>query len=307
MEYKDYYQVMGVERTATDEEIKRAYRKLARQYHPDVSKEQDAESRFKAINEAYDVLKDPEKRQAYDQLGHNWKAGQGFNPQDFGGFQPGFGQGGGDFSDFFEQFFGRRHGQHHSSKARAGEDLHTELTVTLEEAYQGASKTLQYEMVDYDAQGYGHKTPKAIKVKVPAGVSDGQQIRLAGQGQAGQAGAKAGDLYIKIRLHSHPLYHVHGHDLHLTVPLAPWEAALGAVIKVPTLGGAVEVKIPVGAKSGAKMRLKGRGLPGKVPGDQYLVLQIQAPAALTPEQQALYEKMAQLFPFDARKALHSSE
>lgn len=295
MEYKDYYKTMGLDKTATTEDIKRAYRKLARQYHPDVSKEKNAESRFKEINEAYEVLKDPEKRKSYDQLGSNWQNGQGFNPQDFGGFgQRSGGHGGGDFSDFFEQFFGAGAARHSQPRQKAGEDLQTELSISLEEAFHGAQKTLQYECPVFE-QGREQRVPKAIKVKVPAGVMDGQQIRISGQGSAGSHGAKAGDLYIKIKIQAHAKFEVQGRDLSLSLTIAPWEAALGATISVPTLGGAVEVKIPKGAKSGAKMRLKGRGLPGKVVGDQYLILQIQVPVPMTPEQVALYEKMAELF------------
>lgn len=304
MEYKDYYKTMGLEKTASTDDIKRSYRKLARQYHPDVSKEKDAESRFKDINEAYEVLKDPEKRKSYDQLGSHWQNGQGFNPQDFGGFgQRSGAQGSGDFSDFFEQFFGGGGQQrHHSPRQKIGEDLQTELSITLEEAFHGAQKSLQYECSVIE-QGRSQRVPKAIMVKVPAGVGDGQQIRLTGQGSAGSHGAKAGDLYIKINIQNHAQFTLKGRDLSLNLAVAPWEAALGATVSVPTLAGMVEVKIPQGTKSGALMRLKGRGLPGKVVGDQYLVLQIQAPVPTTPEQIALYEKMKQLFPFDFRSTV----
>ena len=301
MEYKDYYKIIGVAKDASLDEIKRSYRKLARKYHPDVSKEKDAEVRFKEINEAYEVLKDPEKRQSYDQLGADWKSGAGGN-QGFGGFG-GFGQGqshgqAGEFSDFFEQFFGgRRGGQQSQARPKAGEDLQTSVEVSLEDAYLGANKTIQYQTVD----AQGEYVPKAINVKIPAGVIQGQQMRLSGQGGPGVRGGKAGDLYLKIAVAPHALYQLEGRDLYLTVPIAPWEAALGASITVPTLGGSVEVKIPPNTKSGAKMRLKGRGLPGKVPGDQYLILQIQVPIAHNAEQTALYEKMAELFDFDMRK------
>jgi curved DNA-binding protein len=309
VEYKDYYKIMGVEKTASEEDIKRAYRKLARKYHPDVSKETNAEAHFKEINEAYEVLKDPEKRQSYDQLGSNWKSGAssqggGFNPQDFGRGQGGYGGAhAGEFSDFFEQFFGGGGGRRaggQQARARAGEDLQTEISVSLEEVYQGVSKTIQYECPVIE-NGYEHRVAKAIKVKIPTGVVDGQQIRLTGQGGAGTNGAKAGDLYLKIKMQPHALYTVAGHDLTMVVPIAPWEAALGATIQVPTLAGHVEVKIPVGARSGAKMRLKGRGLTGKVTGDQYLLLQIQVPIATSPQQKALYEQMASLFSFDERQ------
>lgn len=290
MDYKDYYKIMGVTKEASDDDIKRAYRKLARKYHPDVSKEKDAEVKFKEVNEAYEVLKDTEKRQSYDQLGADWKNGRA---NDHRGFNPGHSAGqAGEFSDFFEQFFGGSRGPgHRQTPPKKGEDLQTQIHVSLEEAYHGASKTIQYET---------RTAPKAIAVKIPAGVIHGQQIRLSGQGEPGVQGGKAGDLYLKIAIAPHALYTLDGADLHLIVPIAPWEAALGAVITVPTLGGPVDVKIPVGAKSGSKMRLKGRGLPVKVAGDQYLILQIQVPLATTAEQKALYVRMAELFTFEQR-------
>ncbi len=295
MEYKDYYKIMGVAKDASEADIKKAYRKLARQYHPDVSKEKDAESKFKEVNEAYEVLKDPEKRQAYNQLGADWKSGAGASQAGgFGGFQQRQQAGAGDFSDFFEQFFGGQRAGARSSQAtrpKAGEDLHTTVQIRLEEAYLGTHKTIQYEMPEV----HGEREPKALTVKIPAGVITGQQMRLTGQGAIGVQGAKAGDLYLKIEVLEHPQYQVAGRDLTLTVAVMPWEAALGAVLTVPTLGGSVDVKIPSGTKSGSKMRLKGRGLPGKIPGDQYLLLQIQVPVPTTPEQIAYYEHMRELF------------
>ncbi len=300
MEYKDYYKIMGVAKDASEADIKKAYRKLARQYHPDVSKEKDAETKFKEVNEAYEVLKDSEKRQSYNQLGADWKSGgaganqaSGFGG--FGGFQQGQSGGAGDFSDFFEQFFGgqQRGGARssHAPRPKVGEDLTTTVQISLEEAYLGASKTIQYEMLD----AHGERHPKALTVKIPAGVISGQQMRLTGQGAAGVQGAKAGDLYLKIEVLEHAQYQVAGRDLTLVVSVMPWEAALGAVLAVPTLGGSVDVKIPSGTKSGSKMRLKGRGLPGKTPGDQYLLLQIQVPMPVNPEQIAYYEQMRDLF------------
>lgn len=297
MDYKDYYKIMGVSKTASDDDIKRAYRKLARKYHPDVSKEKDAESQFKDINEAYEVLKDPDKRKSYDQLGADWKNGGG--QSGFGGFQPGAGQAG-DFSEFFEQFFGGNRGgfgRGATPPVRTGEDLQTTVQISLEEAFSGTSKTIQYEAIN----AHGERSPKAINVKIPAGVVAGQQMRLSGQGGPGAQGGKAGDLYLKIDVAPHPLYRVEGRDLYLNVPIAPWEAALGATVTVPTLAGAVDVKIPIGAKSGALMRLKGRGLSGKTVGDQYLVLQIQIPLVTNAAQLALYEQMATLFDFDHRR------
>lgn len=311
MEYKDYYQIMGVGREASPDDIKRAYRKLARKYHPDVSKEKDAEARFKDVNEAYEVLKDPEKRKAYDQFGNQWQAGQQFNPNDFDfsqfqqfnggqGFQQGTYQGGtGDFSDFFESLFGGRQGfsqqRRRSPRPQEGEDLHTDISISLEEAYHGLNKTLQLRVPAQDASGHWHEEDKILNVKIPAGVKDGQQIRLAGQGAQGMYGGANGDLYLKIHLKEHPLYRVVERDIHLNVPIAPWEAALGAEIRVPTLGGMVDVKIPANAKTGQKMRLRGRGLSGKEVGDQYLILQIQTPAAGTEAERELYQNMAKQF------------
>ena len=311
MEFKDYYQTMGLEKSASAEDIKRTYRKLARKYHPDVSKEPGAEAKFKEINEAYEVLKDPEKRKAYDQMGANWRGGQEFNPNDFDFNQFGFGGGhagaggfqggaGGDFSDFFESLFGgggggRRAGGRRPRAVR-GEDAHVTMDLTLEDAFSGITKTIQFALAEATADGRMREVPKTLKVKIPAGVSNGQQIRLTGQGAAGAHGGPAGDLYIKIHLKAHALFRLHERDIQLDVPIAPWEAALGTSVEVPTLSGSVTVKIPAGARSGQKLRLKDKGFKSKnETGAQFLILQIQTPLAETDEQKKIYEQMQQTF------------
>lgn len=300
MQYKDYYKILGVARDASQADIKKAYRKLAHKYHPDVSKEPDAEARFKEINEAYEVLGDPEKRKAYDRLGADWKAGQEFRPppdweQVFGG--AGFGGGMGGFSEFFETLFGggfARAGRGTSGfggfRAR-GRDQHASIQVDLDDLYHGAVKTVRL--------GGG----RSLQVRIPAGITEGQKIRLSGQGAPGVGGGPNGDLYLKVKLRPHAWYRLEGRDVYLDLPLAPWEAALGATVQVPTLGGKVEMKIPAGAKSGAKLRLKGRGLPGNPPGDQYVVLQIVTPPADTAEAREFYERMRKALPFDPRAHL----
>ena len=313
MEFKDYYQTMGVDKKASDADIKKAYRKLARKYHPDVSKEAGAEAKFKEINEAYDVLREPEKRKAYDQLGANWKAGQQFDPngfdysqfKDYQGFQGFQGQGAqGDFGDFFENLFGGGRGRQrqHRPRAQHGEDLHVTIQLDVEDAFAGASKTLQIMVPEVTPEGYMTEAPKTLKVKIPAGIADGQQIRLSGQGAAGINGGSTGDLYIKVHLNPHERFRVEGKDVYVALPITPWEAALGNSLTAPTLGGELQVKIPAGTKSGQKLRLKGKGMPSKTEaGDEYLELMIQTPKAETDEQKALYEQMEKVFNFDPRK------
>ena len=300
MEYKDYYKILGVERSVSQDELKKAYRRLARKYHPDVSKEKDAETRFKEVNEAYEVLKDSEKRQAYDQLGANWKAGQDFRPppgweQSVHFNAGGMGAGTGGFSDFFESLFGggfrRGTGRTGGVFRSKGTDQYASIRLGLGDAYHGGSKTVRL------AGG------KALQVKIPRGVSDGKQIRLAGQGAPGTGGAPSGDLYLKVNIEPHAYFKLDGKDILLELPVAPWEAALGASIKVPTLGGRVELKVPPGSQSGAKLRLKGRGLPGNPPGDQYVVVQIATPPASTEAERDFYERMQKELPFDPRAHL----
>ena len=308
MEFKDYYAIMGVARDATQDEIKRAYRKLARKYHPDVSKEADADARFKELGEAYEVLKDAEKRTAYDQLGANWKGGQEFRPPpDWnGGFEAsgGFtGRDGADDSDFFASLFGRDFragGAGRASPHAKGEDHHAKVLINLEDTYQGATRTITLRVPGVDAQGHVITRERILNVTIPKGIREGQHIRLSGQGSAGRGESQAGDLYLQIEFQAHPLYRVDGRDIYLDLPVAPWEAALGATVKVPTLGGIVELKIPAGSGSGRKLRLNGRGLPGDPPGDCYVILAIALPPADTEAAKELYRKMAQELNFNPR-------
>ena len=312
MQFKDYYQIMGVARDATQDEIKRAYRKLARKYHPDVSKVADAEVRFKELGEAYEVLKDAEKRAAYDQLGADFKGGQDFRPPpDWNaGFEfSGGGFTGGDaadYSDFFESLFGRGFraggGARTSFHAR-GEDHHARVLIDLEDSYQGTTRTITLRVPGVDAQGHVITRERVLNVSIPKGIREGQHIRLSGQGSAGMGEGKAGDLYLEVEFRPHPLYRVEGRDLYLDLPVTPWEAALGATVKVPTLGGIVELKIPEGSTSGRKLRLKGRGIPGDPPGDCYVILAIALPPANSDVAKAFYRKMAQEMNFNPRAKL----
>jgi curved DNA-binding protein len=308
MEYKDYYRILGVERDASQEDIKRAYKKLARKYHPDVSKEKDAEARFKEVNEAYQVLHDKEKRKAYDQLGSQWKQGQEFHPPP--GWESQFQQGFatedlGGFSDFFAEIFGGRPGgfQYRQRNFRIrGQDLHATIEISLEEAYHGGSRTLSLQAPEMDEQGEVRQRTRQLNVQIPKGVCEGQHIRLAGQGGPGSGGAPAGDLFLQVVFAPHPLFHADRRDLFLELPITPWEAALGTHIKVPTLGGRVELNIPAGSQSGRKLRLKERGLPGRPAGDQYVILRIETPPADSDRARKLYQKMAEELPFNPRKA-----
>ncbi len=320
MDFKDYYEIMGVNKDASQDEIKRAYRKLARKYHPDVSKEADAEARFKEIGEAYEVLKDPEKRAAYDQLGSNWKAGQDFNPPP--GWDAGFEFSGGgftgsdnaDYSDFFESLFGRGGFAAGAGAGRSyrtggggfnmrGQDHHAKILIDLEDAYTGASRAITLQAPEMDASGHVVNRTRTLNVKIPKGVKQGQRIRLSGQGAPGMGEAPAGDLYLEVEFKPHSIYRVDGHDVYLDLPLAPWEAALGAKVKVPTPSGALEVKIAKGTQAGRKMRLKGKGIPATTPGDLYVVAQIVLPEADTPEKEELYRKMEQSMSFNPRSKL----
>ena len=315
MEYKDYYEIMGVKKDATQDEIKRAYRKLARKYHPDVSKEADAETKFKEVGEAYEVLKDPEKRTAYDQLGSQWQAGQDFHPPP--GWDAGFefsdgGAGGpdlGGFSDFFESLYG--HGFHRAGQRAGsarefrmrGDDHHAKVMVDLEDSYHGATRPITLQVSSLDESGRVVTKPRTLKVRIPKGIRRGQQIRLAGQGGAGFGGGEAGDLYLEIDFNPRSHYRVEGADVYLDLPLAPWEAALGASVKVPTPAGAVDLKIPAGSQPGKKLRLKGRGIPASERGDLYVVLQIALPKAENESQRRIYEEMKQEFSFNPRAGM----
>jgi curved DNA-binding protein len=318
MKYQDYYQILGVARDASMEDIKKAYRRLARKYHPDVSKETNAEERFKELAEAYEVLRDPEKRAAYDQLGSNWKAGQEFRPPPgwrgrAGGpggpgespFAAGFG--GREFSDFFESLFSNLGGAGAGPGfgggrgfPSPGQSQTVPLEISLEEAYQGGNRSLQLQIPERDASGRVNTRTRTLNVKIPAGVATGQKIRLAGQGGAGGGGGPSGDLYLEVTIRPHPLYQVKNRDLTLELPLAPWEAALGCKVEVPTLGGTVTLNIPANARNGQHLRLRGRGLPGQPPGDQFVVLRIVNPPADSEAARELFERMARELPFDPR-------
>ena len=304
MEFKDYYQIMGVARDATQDEIKRAYRQLARKYHPDVSKDPAAEVRFKELGEANAVLKDLEKRAAYDQLGSNWKAGQDFRPPpDWNaGFEfSGDGSQGadaGDFSDFFESLYGR--GFAGGGRARPdfharGQDHHARVMIDLEDAYNGATRVITLRTPEADAHGRVSMRTHQLNVTIPRGIHAGQHIRLAGQGAPGIGQGKAGDLYLEVAFNPHAHFRVEQRDVYLDLPLAPWEAALGASVTVPTPNAAVDLKIPPNSRSGGKLRLKGRGIPGSTPGDFYVVLQVVLPAAESDADKALYASMAEQF------------
>jgi len=306
---------MGVPRGASQDEIKRAYRKLARKYHPDVSKEKDAEDKFKELQEAHEVLRDPEKRAAYDQLGANWQQGQDFRPPpDWGkGFEFSRGHGGeepGEFSDFFSQLFGQRSpfgGMHGRGRAgggfaAAGQDHVARVEIDLEDAYRGGARTIELRTPEMTADGHVTVKPRALRVSIPAGVTEGQQIRLAGQGSPGIGGGPAGDLYLEVTIRPHRLFKVEGRDVSLTLPVAPWEAALGETVAVPTLGGTVDMRLPAGARAGQTLRLRGRGLPGRPPGDQLVLLKVELPPD-SPRARQLFEQMKREVPFDPRAGL----
>ena len=313
MDFKDYYKIMGVEKDATQDEIKRAYRKLARKYHPDVSKEADAEIRFKEVGEAYEALKDPEKRAAYDQLGSNYKAGQSFNPPpdwdagfefNGGGFTSGDAS---NYSDFFESLFGRGFGSAQSQQrggyTARGEDHHAKVIIDLEDAYQGATRGITLQSPEIDNTGHVINKQRTLNVKIPKGVKQGQRIRLTGQGSPGMGNAPAGDLYLEIQFKPHSIYKVDGHDVYLDFPLTPWEAALGSTVKVPTPTGLVDLKIAAGTTSGRKLRLKERGIPGKPPGDLYVIPQITLPPADSEKAKALYGEMEKEMAYNPRSKL----
>ncbi len=308
MEFKDYYQVMGVERDATEAQIKQAYRKLARKYHPDVSKEKDAEARFKEVGEAYEVLKSPEKRAAYDQLGQH-RPGEDFRPPpnwDSGFEFSGSGPGNSAYSDFFDSLFGaqarsgRGRGGFHTDR---GEDHHAKVLLDLDASLNGGPRTFTLRMPEIDEQGRLVSKERTLNVQVPKGILAGQQIRLAGQGAHAPGSGTPGDLYIEVEFHPHQLYRADGRDLSLELQVAPWEAALGATVKTPTPSGVVELKVPAGSHAGSKLRLRGRGIPASPAGDLYVVLQIALPVANDDKAKAAYAAFAAAFPFNPRAGL----
>lgn len=317
MEYKDYYDILGVSSDATQDQIKRAYRKLARKYHPDVSEAADADQRFKEAGEAYEVLKDPEKRAAYDRLGSGWQTGQDFRPPPDWGAEYDFSGGGGyttadaaHFSDFFESLFGGARGGGYTTGdggyatasgpfGGRGEDIEARVTIDLEDSYQGASRFLTLHSPEVTPDGRITQKERTLNVSIPKGIKQGQRIRLAGQGGAGMGG-EPGDLYLEVEFRPHQQYRVEGADVYLDLPVAPWEAALGATVKIPTPSGAVDLKIPAGSQQGRKLRLKGRGLPAKSPGDLYVVLKIALPPADSRSAKKIYKEMEQEMDFNPR-------
>ena len=316
MEFKDYYQTLGVSRDATAEEIKKAFRRLARKYHPDVSKETGAEHKMKEVNEAYAVLSDPEKRAAYDQLGQGrgfqtgsdfqpppgWDAGFEFSGRGFSGAQTA------DFSDFFAELFGRQMGgmgggSRQTHRRMRGEDHHAKIMLDLEDTYHGTIRGLTLRIPKLDNQGRTVLTEHTLDVRIPKGVYAGQVIRLAGQGGPGHAGEPAGDLFLEVQFKPHHRYRIENKDVYATLPLAPWEAALGATIKIPVPDGLVEVRVPENSQTGRKLRLKGRGIPAATPGDLYLVLEVVLPPATTAKAREFYQTMARELAFNPRQNL----
>lgn len=308
MKFQDYYETLGLARSATQDDIKRAYRKLARKFHPDVSKLPDAELRFKELGEAYAVLKDPEKRAAYDTVGSNWKAGQDFRPPP--GWDTGFefsgrGFGGGsqaDHSDFFEAIFGRQEST--APRPEASRDHHARLSIDLIDAYQGARRSITLRMPVTDAAGRSSIRERSLDVSIPKGVRAGQHLRLAGQGTADNG--DAGDLYLEIVFNPDSRFRVDGRDVYSDLALAPWEAALGASIPVPTPEGNVQLTIPAGSLAGRQMRLKGRGIPGSPAGDLYLVITVALPPADTQRARDAYQAMELAFEFNPRAQMEAS-
>ena len=310
MKYKDYYAILGVPRTASAEEIKKAYRKLAQKHHPDVSKEAGGEEKFKEIAEAYQTLKDPEKRAAYDQLGSGYQPGQEFRPPpDWERqFRTRSGEGAFSFedldlSDLFEAMAGRgRRGGARANMPIAGEDYEVTVHLSLEDAYRGTQVDLNLGMPEYDASGGVRQATKSVKARIPRGATDGQRLRLRGQGGKGLNAGRDGDLYLNIALHPHALFRPSGHDLYLDLPLAPWEAALGATVEVPTLEGRVNLKVPPGTAAGRKLRLGKKGLPkpGGGEGDLYAIVQIVNPTVLSDRERELFESLRESSRFDPR-------
>lgn len=313
MQFKDYYQTLGVTRDVTAEDLKKAFRKLARKYHPDVSKEADAELRMQELNEAYAVLSDTEKRAAYDQLGRNYQSGQEFRPPpdwdagfEFSG--PGVSpQDGADYSDFFAELFGRMGGAHtggqhaHAGFRAQGEDHHAKVLLDLEDAFRGAVRQISLRVPKQDAQGRVQLSTRTLNVKIPKGVRAGQVIRLAGQGAPGMGGGPTGDLMLEVQFKPHPRFRADGRDLHLSLPVAPWEAALGAMVRVDLPEGSVKVRIPEDTQSGRQLRVRGHGIPGEPPGDLLLDIRVVLPPASTPKARELYETMARDLAFDPRQ------
>jgi len=308
MRYKDYYKVLGVARDARPEEIKKAYRLLARKFHPDVSREPNAEDRFKEVQEAYEVLKDREKRVAYDQLGA-WRPGQDFRPppewgERFGRTRSGFGPEAAGFSDFFAELFGGGRGHAGGGFAMRGQDIDATVELPLRQALTGTEASFRLAIPEWDASGRMTAVERSVKVRIPRGVTDGEKLRVPGKGGHGAGGGPAGDLYLTVVFLPDPLFRTSGHDAWLEVPIAPWEAALGADIEIPTLEGKARLKIPAGSRAGQKLRLAGKGLPrpgGRGHGDLYALIQIAVPPSPSERERSLFEELARSSSFDPRR------
>lgn len=315
MKYKDYYKVLGVSRDASDDEIKKAYRVLARKYHPDVNKGRDAEEKFKEVTEAYEVVGDPEKRKRYDNFGSNWRAGEDFRPPpgwhsttySTGGEGSPFGSG--DFSDFFEAFFGgtrgRASGGHQHMFRQQGADHEADIELTVEEVFHGVRREINLRTTEVDGQGHVHHGTKQLSVSIPPGTSSGARIRLAGQGGAGSGGGAAGDLYLRVNIRPHHLYRVEGHDIEMDLKISPWEAALGAKVHVPMIDGKrAALTLPPGTQSGAQLKLRGKGLPrgGRhEAGDLIVRVMIAVPKELSRRERELYEELERVSVFNPRE------
>ena len=311
MKYRDYYATLGVEPTATADEIRKAYRRLARKYHPDVSKEEGAEERFKEVSEAYDTLSDKDKREAYDQLGRH-RPGEDFQPSpewDSRFWQEGVVEDL-DLADLLRQI-GLHHAARHQAAAgegassRRGQDYEIATSLSLEDAARGKDIAVEFSVPELGADGRVQRHAKTARIRVPKGVSDGERLRVPGKGGPGVGGGKPGDLYLDIRLERHPLFQVAGHDLYLELPIAPWEAVLGARVELPSLEGPLTVTVPPGARSGQKLRLAGKGLPRRTEGagDLYGVLQIVTPTVLSEKEKDLFRELAATSTFDPRAHL----
>lgn len=305
MKYKDYYSILGVERGASTDDVKKAYRKLAHRYHPDVSKDPKGEEKFKEVAEAYETLKNSEKRAAYDQLGSH-QPGENFRPppdwgRQFGDTQFSFDDV--DLADLFAGLSGRHRAGPGGAQIRIpGEDYEVMAHISLEDAYRGTEIELNLSVPEHDEKGSLRRVPRTFKVRIPKGAADGQRLRLAGRGGKGLNGGRDGDLYINIALHPHPLFRVSGHDLYLDLPLAPWEAVLGATVEVPTLGGTVRLKVPPNTHAGQQLRLSGRGMPkpGGKDGDLFAIAQIVVPTAASERERELFRQLAQASTFNPR-------
>ena len=326
VKFRDYYEILGIKRAASQTEVQRAYRKLARKYHPDVNKASSAEDKFKEINEAYEVLKDPEKRKLYDQLGPNWRSGQDFRPPPGWESQHDFGRGGarqtefewggpGGFSDFFETLFGGRGYRQARGGAtpgafgrgtvwrQAGADQETTIRISLEEAFRGGTKPIVLQSQVINPQGQLEVQERRYDIKIPPGILPGQRIRLSGQGQEGTGGGPRGDLYLKVEIESHPVFEIKGRDLYMDVPVTPWEAVLGSEVRFSTISGNIDLKIPPGTQSGQKLRLRAKGMPNPkgTPGDLYAKVIVKVPVHPSEKERELFEELRKSSSFNPRE------